>query len=385
MQPLIDVKKSQQGCPVEILFGGSTIPKYKTLGPNGLPWTGNILVIWKRRCIRPLSEIQSLENEQIRDVHQEPKNVERLVSSFESKGWDYQEPPLTFTRIFNTSIDVIKSGENRIAAAGMVGWTSLIFDEVEFKDAPAKRVAAVQFNNTNPNVPNNIETMAKNLHAAVRDHDLGQNPTDKEKKDYVRVLYGEGDKPNLTVPESTITKVINRAKNFGTHGVLNRKYNNPSLIKYCDKYNITHSGNVDNEGRFSWVIKEDGMRLFLNQLMKKVIDTQNNLVLDSNEKGKNLRIAIRGCIDKPDQNISNMKKKRETWFKTLDNEVLSLLKDFSEIMFPDKSFPTLDIKMDGFIAQNGGANSKQQVIEPLGRDIFEEYMKPLCKDMNLKF
>tara|TARA_Y100000590_G_scaffold182313_1_gene207821 strand:- start:2500 stop:3654 length:1155 start_codon:yes stop_codon:yes gene_type:complete len=384
MQPLIDVKKSQQSCPVESLFGGSTDPKYKKEGPNGLPWTGNNFVIWKRRCIKPLKETESLESEQIRDVHQEPKNVDDLISSFQVKGWDYKEPPLTFTRLPNTTIDTIKSGENRKAAAEQLGWDSLIFDEVVFKDRSSKRIAAVQFNNTNPSVKNNIETMAKNLHAAERDHELGQNPTNSEKRNYVRLLYGTGDEINTNVPESTITKVINRAKNFGIHGVLNRKYNNPALNKLCDENGIYYGGDRDAEGRFSFVIKEDGMRLFCNQLMKMVNDSQANMVLSDDEKGKNIKFAIHGCIDKPDQNISNMKKKREAWFKILDAEVLSHLDNFI-LNITGKKHDPFDIKMRGFIAQNGGANSKQQVIEPVGTLVFEEYMKPICENLNLKF
>lgn len=384
MQPLIDVKKSQQLCPAESLFGGSTNKDYKDTGPNGLPWTGNNLVLWRRRCIKPLKEAQSLEKEQIRDVHQEPKNVDDLISSFQVKGWDYKEPPLSYTRLPNTTVDIIKSGENRKAAAEQLGWGSLIFDEVVFKNDCDKRVAAVQFNNTNPSVRNNIETMAKNLHAAERDHDLGQNPIDKEKRDYVRLLYGTGDVINTHVPESTITKVLNRAKNFGINGVLNRKYNNPSLNKLCDEHGIYYGGDVDKEARFSFVIKEDGMRLFCSQLIKLVNVSQDNLVLSDDQKGKNIKIAIHGCIDKPDQNISNMKKKRESWFKTLDVEVLSLLSKFI-FNITGKKHSSLDIKMRGFIAQNGGSNSKQQVIEPVGEVIFEEYMKPICQDLNLKF
>ena len=79
-----------------------------------------------------------------------------------------------------------------------------------------------------------------------------------------------------------------------------------------------------------------------------------------------------------------MKKKREAWFKILDAEVLSHLDNFI-FNITGKRHDPFDIKMRGFIAQNGGANSKQQVIEPVGTLVFEEYMKPICENLNLKF
>lgn len=382
-----DVKKSQKLCPVENLYGGSTNPEYEKKGPNGLPWSGNEYVKWTRRCIKPIAEVESIEGEQIRDVYRDPRNVDSIQTSFESKGWDHKESPVVITKMPGTNIYVIKSGENRTEAAKRIGWTTLIFDEVEFQNDVSKRIAAVQFNNTNPNVPNNIETMAKNLHEALRAHDLGANPSENAKRQYVRLLYGHGNTPNDNVPESTITKVLNRANNFGINGVLNRVFNKNHLISYCKEHNIPNNGDIDETGRSSWVISDKGFRLFFYQLTKHIVSTDKNLVLGSDEKGKNLKITIRGLIDKPDQNISKMATKREAWFETLNKEVLSLIRDFIQIMVPEvvNNNITLDIMMKGFIAQNGGSNENLKVIEPIGEDIFEDYMIPLCEKLNLKY
>ena len=366
MKAQLNTKRSVRECPPEKLFGGSIHKEYAAKGPNGLCWTGNPNVLWDKIHIIDVDQLSCIDWEQSREWKIDPNNVDDLVVSFNTYGWKYDQEPIYYE--VKDNVNVVKSGVHRVTAKRNANIDSAIVHKVVFLNEAKKRLAAIQFNNHNPSKPNTLRDYGLILHDAVREGDIADTVDAK-------IAYIQEMTENPNVSQSNCTKIINLSLKFGKNSAHVYKYNAKSLKTLCKKNNIPYAGDKKQKTN-GFVTNDKGFRLLVQQILSLVV---------ASDKGKRVRIELRGLIDAPAANEVELKRLRTTWFEELDKQCLGLISSFYRKLSGEK-MPKLNIYFKGFIAQDGSYKDGKRVVnEPEGSVILKEWMKSYAVKCGMKF
>lgn len=184
MKALLDSKLSLEHCP----------PNYE----NG--------VTWKKRIVLSRDNVSYLKQYNPRELNIVIEQIPAIRDSFLVNGFIYSCPPPTIKVDPNNKDRFIGlSGYHRNIAAEQAGWTTMIYDVVEFDSPKSERMHRVMTNHhKTPFTPNTLDDIVKQVREAITNNEIVNE--DAELKSFISIIASD----KISEHQKTIFKRVRK-------------------------------------------------------------------------------------------------------------------------------------------------------------------------------